>query len=154
MKSLVAVLALMLSLSAFAIEYPVKNFNYISDYDYRTEVLNSDKYVVMVFSSKECLERVIVDRSCFSFEKKLDYFIPKFSSKLKFVGFDIFFDNYQVSSEFRITKTPSVIIIKNNQIIKRFEPVARPYNPQTPPYYYSAQDELFKEVINELNKFN
>lgn len=155
MKSLLAVLVLMLSVSAFAVEYPVKNFKYISDFDYREEVLNSDKFVVMVFSSKECLERTITDRSCFLFEKKLDFYIPKFSSKLKFVGFDTYFDNYTVSSEFRITKTPTVIILKNNQIIKRFELAARTYNPQTPPYppyYYSPQDQLLTEVVNTLNQ--
>lgn len=153
MKSLLAVLALMLSVSAFAVDYPVKNFKFISDFDYREEVQDSDKFVVMVFSSKECLERTIVDRTCFMFEKKLDYFIPKLSNKLKFVGFDTYFDNYQVSSQFHITKNPTVIIIKNNQIIKRFEPVFRPYyNPQSQTPNLNYQDELLRDVLNTLQQ--
>ena len=151
MKYLLAALTFLLSLSAFAIEYPVKNYNYISDFDYRTEVSSSDKFNVLIFSSKECLERVVVSRECFQFERKLDYMIPKFSTKLKFIGFNTYFENYTVSSEFQITKTPTVIILKNNQIIKRFEPVYRPYNPQLPQgqIWY---DSMFTDVVNTLNQ--
>ena len=52
------------------------------------EVEQSDKYVVMIFSSRYCLERSIMDRGCFLFERKFDYYIPTLSEKIKVVGFN------------------------------------------------------------------
>lgn len=144
MKGVFTLIALCFAFSAwsFDVTYPVKNFKYISDWDYREEVQDSDKYVVMVFSSKSCLERTIIDRTCFLFEKKLDFFVPKFSSKVKVVAFNTYFENYTVASQFYVQNTPSVIIIKDNQIIKRFEPT----------YRMGWQDELLQEVVNVVSQ--
>lgn len=151
MKSLFTLLALCFAFSALAeVTYPVKNYSYISDWDYREEVEQSDKYVVMVFSSKNCLERVIIERNCFLFEKKLDYFIPSFSKNVKVVGFNTYFENYQIASQFYIQKTPTVIILKDNQIIERFESdYARPdvVNGRV-----GWEDELLKQVLNTVYK--
>lgn len=152
MKNLLALLALCFAYSAFSFDvtYPVKNYKYISDWDYRSEVQDSNKYVVMVFSSKNCLERITIERSCFLFEKKLDYFIPKFSSNIKLVGFNTFFENYQVASQFNVRKTPTVIIIKNNQIIQRLEGTY-----QRPDYTQgrlSWEDELLRETLEVVSQ--
>jgi len=149
MKGLLILLSLCFTFSAWSdLTYPVKNFKYISDWDYREEVQDSDKYVVMVFSSKSCLERVIIDRSCFMFEKKLDYFIPSFSSSVKVVGFNAYFENYTVVSQFNVQRMPTVIILKNNQIIKRFEATFN--QPDINNGRMGWQDELLKEVINTI----
>ncbi len=149
MKGLLILLSLCFTVSAWSdVTYPVKNFKYISDWDYREEVQDSDKYVVMVFSSKSCLERVVIDRSCFMFEKKLDYYIPSFSSKVKVVGFNAYFENYTVVSQFYVQKMPTVIILKNNQIIKRFE--ATFDQPDINNGRMGWQDELLKEVLNTI----
>ncbi len=149
MKGLLTLIALCFALSAWSdVTYPVKNFKYISDWDYQDEVQNSDKYVVMVFSSKSCLERINIDYSCFLFEKKLDYFIPNFSSKVKIVGFNTYFDNYSVVSQFNVQKTPSVIIIKDNQIIKRFESTYA--QPDINNGRLDWQDELLRDVLSTV----
>lgn len=153
MKCLFSILALCFAVSALAeVTYPVKNFKYISDWDYREEVQDSNKFVVMVFSSSSCLERINVDRSCLLFEKKLDYFIPAFSSKVKIVGFNTFFENYSVVSKLHITKIPTVIIIKNNQIIKRMEASYLPYDIMTARQGW--QDELLKEVVSTISQIH
>lgn len=151
MKKIIFLLTVLMSFSAMAeVVYPVKNFKYISDFDYREEVQDSDKFVVMIFSSKECLERVIVDRSCWLFEKKLDYFVPSFSPKVKLVGFNTYFENYSVVSQFHIQQRPTVIIIKDNQILKRIEPnFARP---DMTVGRLSWQDEMLKETIETIYK--
>lgn len=151
MKGLITLIALCFAFSAWSeVTYPVKNFKYISDWDYQEEVQNSDKYVVMVFSSKSCLERTIIDYSCFLFEKRLDYFIPGFSSKVKVVGFNTYFENYSVVSQFNVQNVPSVIIIKDNQIIKRFETSYE--QPDLNNGRLGWQDELLKEVLNTVNQ--
>lgn len=151
MKYIISLITLCFALSALAeVNYPVKNFKYISDWDYREEIQDSSKYVVMVFSSKSCLERINVDRSCFLFEKKLDYYIPGFSSKVKVVGFNTFFENYTVVSQFNISKMPTVIIMKNNQIIKRMEANYLPYDIMTGRQGW--QDELLKEVVSTVSQ--
>jgi hypothetical protein len=151
MKTIIFLLTILVSLSALAeVVYPVKNFKYISDFDYREEVQDSDKFVVMIFSSKECLERVIVDRSCWLFEKKLDYFVPSFSPKIKMVGFNTYFENYTVVSQFHIQKKPTVIIIKNNQILKRIEPNYA--LPDITVGRMNWQDELLKETVETIYK--
>jgi thioredoxin-related protein len=155
MKFIVTLLTVVFSMGAFASDpvYPVKNIRYISEFDYRTEVSDSDKYVVMVFSNDSCLERTIIDRSCWLFEKKLDYFVPKFSSKVKVIGFNTYFDNYRVAGDFNIKKDPTVVIINKGQIIKRFEPV---YNPQTVPGTINLgwQDQLLKEVLAVVSQIH
>jgi hypothetical protein len=151
MKGLLTLIAFCFAFSAWSdVTYPVKNFKYISDWDYRDEVQDSDKFVVMVFSSKSCLERSIIDRSCFMFEKKLDYFVPNFSSSVKVVAFNTYFENYSVVSQFQIQKIPTVIIIKNNQIIKRFE--ATYAQPDINNGRMGWQDELLKEVLNVVSQ--
>jgi hypothetical protein len=105
----------------------------------------------MVFSSDECLERVIVDRGCWQFERKLDYFVPKFSSKVKVVGFNTFFDNYSLVNDFHITKTPTVVIMINGKILKRFEPVYMQPNPYQIPRL-DWQDTLLKEVLEVVGQ--
>ena len=153
MKGLLTLIALCFAFSAWSdVTYPVKNFKYISDWDYREEVQDSDKYVVMVFSSKSCLERTIIDRSCFMFEKKLDYFVPKFSSSVKVVAFNTYFENYTVVSQFHIQKIPTVIIIKNNQIIKRFEPTYAQADINNGRMGW--QDELLKEFLSVLSQIH
>ena len=153
MKSLLTAIVLCFTFSAWSeVTYPVKNFKYISDWDYREEVQESDKYVVIVFSSKSCLERVVTDRSCFLFEKKLDYFVPKFSSNVKVVAFNTYFENYSVASQFFIEKSPTVIIIKNNQIIKRFDPTYAPADINIGRMGW--QDELLKEVLNTVSQIH
>lgn len=149
MKFLIMLLSVTFTLTALAdVVYPVKNFKYISDWDYREEVERSDKYVVMIFSSKDCLERTIVERSCFLFEKKLDYFVPTFSPKVKVVGFNTFFENYRIVSDFHINKVPSVIIIKDNKIIKRIEPSYQ--RPDLNQGRLGWQDELLKETVETV----
>ncbi|MBA2404792.1 MAG: hypothetical protein H0V66_08475 [Bdellovibrionales bacterium] len=152
MKGLFTLIALSFAFAAWSFEvtYPVKNIRYISDWDYREEVQNSDKWVVMVFSSKECLERTIIERSCFLFEKKLDYFVPKFSPKVKVVGFNTYFENYSVVSQFHVQKVPSVIIIKNNQIMKVIEPTYQQADINRGRMGW--QDELLKEVVETVQK--
>ena len=153
MKGLLTLITLCFAFSAWSdVTYPVKNFKYISDWDYREEVQDSDKYVVMVFSSKSCLERTIIDRSCFMFEKKLDYFVPKFSSSVKVVAFNTYFENYTVVSQFHIQKIPTVIIIKNNQIIKRFEPTYAQADINNGRMGW--QDELLKEFLSVLSQIH
>lgn len=153
MKSLLALLLLALSLNALSFDpvYPTKNIHYVSDRDYRTEVLDSDKYVVMVFSSDECLERTIIDRGCWQFERKLDYFVPKLSSKVKVIGFNTYFDNYSLVSDFNITKKPTVVIMINGKILKRFEPVYYQPNPNHVPRM-DWQDTLLKEVLDVVGQ--
>jgi thioredoxin-related protein len=142
-------LLLSFCLSAFAdVDYPVKNFNYVSDFDYREEVEIKDKYIVMVFSNKDCLERTIIDRSCWLFERKLDYFVPKFSPKIKVVGFNTFFENYQVASRFQVQKTPTVIILRNGQQLSRFEADYR-YGHWTEGNW---QDRLLKQVLDTVSQ--
>ena len=151
MKYLIILITLFFAFSALAnVTYPVKNFEYISDWDYREEVQDSNKFVVIVFSSKSCLERINIERNCFLFEKKLDYFIPGFSSKVKVVGFNTFFDNYTVASQFHITKTPTVILMKNNQIIKRMEASYLSYDIMNGRQGW--QDELLKEVLSTVSQ--
>jgi len=151
MKYIISLIAVFFVFSALAdVTYPVKNYKYISDWDYREEVQDSQKYVVLVFSSKNCLERINIDRSCFLFEKKLDYYIPGFSSKIKIVGFNTFFENYTVVSQFNITKIPTVIIMKNNQIIKRME--ATHLQADIMNGRLDWQDELLKEVVTTLSQ--
>lgn len=151
MKKMIVLLSALLSLSALAgVTYPVKNYKYISDFDYREEVQDSDKFVVMIFSSKDCLERTIVDRSCWLFEKKLDYFVPSFSPKVKLVGFNTYFENYTVVSQFHIRKSPTVIIIKDNQILKRIEPNYA--LPDMNAGRMNWQDELLKETVETIYK--
>jgi thioredoxin-related protein len=75
MKGLLILIAFLFVYSAwssvenFPVEYPVKNYPYITDFEYDREVRDSDQYILLVFSSKDCLERTIIDRSCFLFEK-------------------------------------------------------------------------------------
>jgi len=146
MKGLLTLIALCFAFSAWSdVTYPVKNFKYISDSDFRDEVQNSDKYVVMVFSSKSCLERINIDRSCFMFEKKLDYFVPSFSANVKVVAFNTFFENYNIMSQFQVFKIPSVILLKDNQILKRFEPAYDQTDGRL-----DWQDDLLKEVLNTV----
>ena len=153
MKAILCLLALIFAYSSFAsdVTYPVKNFKFISDWDYREEVQDSDKYVVMVFSSKECLERTIQDRSCFLFEKKLDYFVPKFSKNVKVVGFNTYFENYQVASQFNIRK-PTVIVIKNNKIIQRLEATYLPADWNQGRMGW--QDELLKATLDVVSRIH
>lgn len=153
MKALLCLLALCFAYSSLAndVTYPVKNFKYISDWDFQQEVQDSDKYVVMVFSSKACLERVVIDRTCFLYEKKLDYFIPKFSPSVKVVGFNTYFENYQTVSQFNV-RGPTVIILKNNKIIRRIEARVRPadWNQGR----MSWQDEFLKETLEVVSRIN
>jgi hypothetical protein len=153
MKSFIAALMLAISFNALSFDpvYPTKNIRYVNDRDYRTEVLDSDKYVVMVFSSDECLERTIIDRSCWLFERKLDYFVPKFSSKVKVIGFNTFFENYGMVRDFNIIKKPTVIIMINGKILKRFEPVFNQPNPNRIPRM-DWQDTLLKEVLDVVGQ--
>lgn len=149
MKGILILIAFLFAYSAWSdVNYPTKNYKYISDWDYRTEVEESDKYVIMVFSSKSCLERTIIDRSCFLFEKKLDYFVPRFSPLTKVVGFNTYFENYQIANQFQVRKTPSVIIMKNNFIIKRFEPTYE--RPDVMNGRLDWQDELLKQVLETV----
>jgi thioredoxin-related protein len=148
MKTIFLLLSFCLSALAADVEYPIKNFSYISDFDYREEVEIKDKYVVMVFSSKDCLERTIVDRSCWLFERKLDYFVPKFSPKVKVIGFNTFFENYQVASRFMVQKTPTVIILRNGQQLSRFEADYR-YGNWTEGNW---QDRLLKQVLDAVSQ--
>lgn len=151
MKGLITLIALCFAFTAWSdVTYPVKNFKYISDWDYTEEVQSSDKYVVMVFSSKSCLERINIDYSCFLFEKKLDYFIPGFSSKVKIVGFNTYFENYSVVSQFNVQHNPTIIIIKDNQILKRFESTYA--YPDLNNGRLGWQDELLKEVLDTVQK--
>ena len=153
MKKIIFLLTTLISFSAMSeVVYPVKNFKYISDFDYREEVQDSDKFVVMIFSSKECLERVIVDRDCFLFEKKLDYFVPSFSSKVKLVGFNTYFENDNIASQFHIQRRPTVIIIKDNQVLKRIEPYYA--LPDITVGRLNWQDELLKETIETIYKIH
>ncbi len=151
MKSFLLITASLLSFACWsAIEYPVKNYSYISDLDYQSEVQNSDKYVVMVFSSSYCLDRSIVDRSCFLFERKFDSFIPSFSSKVKIVGFNTYFENSYATQLFEITKNPTVIIFKDNLILKKMEASYAPTDVVNGRIYW--QDAFLKEVVNEVYK--
>lgn len=150
MKGLILAVSLVFSLGAFAsdVTYPVKNFKYFSELDFTNEVSESDKYVVMVFSSKECLERTARDPICFLFERKLDVFVPKFSPLVKVVAFNTYFDNYQLIQQFQISKNPTVIIIKNNRVLNRFEPKFR--QPDINNGRFAWQDELLREVTSTI----
>jgi thioredoxin-like negative regulator of GroEL len=86
------------------------------------------------------------------FEKKLDYFVPKFSSNVKVVAFNTYFENYSVVSQFQIQKIPTVIIIKNGQIIKRFEATYAPADINNGRLGW--QDELLKEVLNVVSQIH
>jgi thioredoxin-like negative regulator of GroEL len=142
MKSLIFIISLFFSLQSIAFEYPVKNFRFISEWDFHDEVERSDKYVVILFSSSACLERAIHHRSCFLFEKKLDHFIPSFSKQIKMVGVNTYFENYQLKNHFQITKTPVVIVLKNGQQIDRIEPdFARP------DYYRMSWENRFLQLV-------
>lgn len=142
MKILAFISTLLFSLASFAFEYPVKNFQYISDLDYHDEVESSEKYVVMIFSSRYCLERTIVDRSCFLFERKFDYYIPSFSDKIKIVGFNTYFENYQIVNQFMIRSNPTIIIMKNGQQIDRLEP-----DFQRPDYNRMSWEDRFLQLV-------
>lgn len=150
MKAAMTLLATLFSFTALAVDYPVKHIRYISDFDYREEVQESKQYVVMVFSSKQCLERSIVTRDCWLFEKKLDYFVPSFSSKVKMVGFNGYFENYSVISQFHINRYPTVIIMKDNQMIERIEPSY--LEPDMTQYRLGWQDEMLKTTVETIYK--
>ncbi len=154
MKVLIILASLLLGTQAYAIQiqYPVKNFKYLSESDYRVEVQDSKEYVLVVFSNNDCLERTIIDRSCFMFEKKLDYSLPSFSKKVKVVAFNTYFENYLIANDFNITHTPTVILLKNNQVLKRFEPTNA--LPDINNGRLSSQDELFKEVLKTVYQIN
>jgi hypothetical protein len=155
MKSLITAFLAFISLKALAFDpvYPVKNLRYISERDYRQEVLESDKYVVMVFSSDDCLERTIVERSCWLFEKKLDYYVPKFSSRVKVVGFNTYFENYIMVRDFHIKNRPTVVVMIKGQAIKRFEPVYQDARPYSVPYLH-WQDRLLKDVLSYVGSIH
>ena len=142
MKTLALLTCLLISMSAFAFEYPVKNFRYLSDSDYRNEVEQSDKYVVMIFSSRYCLERSIMDRGCFLFERKFDYYIPTLSEKIKVVGFNTYYENQQLIDQLMIRQTPVVIIMKNGHEIDRLAP-----DFQDPDYYQTSWEDRFLELV-------
>ena len=151
MKGLLTLIATCFAFTAWSgVSYPTIHYKYISDWDYREEVEQSDKFVVMVFSHNSCLERTIIDQTCFLFERKLDYFVPGFSSLVKVVGFNTNFENYHVISQFNVVKVPSVIIIKNNKIIKRMEPSFT--QPDITMGRLGWQDELLKDVLNTVNR--
>lgn len=151
MKSILVLAALSFSFATWSsIEYPVKNYKYLSDSDFQTEVQNSEKYVVMVFSSSYCLDRSIVDRSCFLFERKFDALAPSFSSKVKIVGFNTYFENSYVSQLFQITQNPTVIIFKDNLILKKLEATYEPTDVVNGRIYW--QDAFLRDVINEVYK--
>ena len=151
MKSFLLFMALSFSFASWsAVEYPVKNYSYLSDLDYQSEVQTSDKYIVMVFSSNYCLNRSIVDRSCFLFERKFDAFIPSFSSKVKIVGFNTYFENNYVSQLFQITNTPTVIIFKDNLMLKKMEATYAPIDLVIGRINW--QDAFLQEVVNEVYK--
>lgn len=150
MKGLLILAAMFFAYAAWSNDiYPVKNYKYISDWNYREEVEDSKQYVVLVFSSKECLERTIVERQCFLFEKKFDYFIPQLSSKLKVVGFNTYFENHQVVSQFNV-KNQAVILMKDGKILKRIEPDFRRPDVVTG----SWQDRLLKETLDTLRQIH
>ena len=153
MKALLTAVLIAFGLNALAADpfYPVNNIRYVSDRDYRTEVLDSDKYVVMVFSSDDCLDPTIIERARWRFEKKMDYFVPNFSTKVKVIGFNTYFENYLIAGDFHITKTPTVIIMFKGQIIKRFEPVYNPANPNRIPQM-DWQDVLLQDVLNVVGQ--
>ncbi len=142
MKTLTLLTGLLISISAFAFEYPVKNFYYITDSDYTDEVEQSDKFVVMIFSSRYCLDRTIMDRSCFLFERKLDYYIPSFSEKIKVIGINTYFENQQLVDQLMIRQTPVVIIMKNGLEIDRLAP-----DFQGPDYYQTSWEDRFLELL-------
>jgi thioredoxin-related protein len=154
MKGLLILIAFLFVYSAwssvenFPVEYPVKNYQYITDFEYDREVRESDQYILLVFSSKDCLERTIIDRSCFLFEKKLDYFIPSFSPRIKVVGFNTYFENYQTTTYFQIHARPTVILLKNNSELKRME--ATHLRPDVVNGRLDWTDELLKEVLETV----
>ncbi len=145
MKQLLTLIAFAFALQAFGVTYPIKNYSYISDADSNREVEESDQYVVMVFSDSNCLNRSVRERDCFLFERKLDAYVPTFSSLVKVVGFNTYFENYQMVSDFLIHVKPTVILIKDNQVIKRLEATYRrpDYSQPTPGW----QDELLRQTI-------
>ena len=154
MKGFLILLAMLFAYSSWSAEvtYPTKNYKYISDWDYRTEVQDSDKFVLLVFSNNSCLEWTIPDRSCFLFERKLDYFIPGFSPAIKVIGFNTYFENYQVVSQFQIQKVPTVILMKNNSILRRME--ASYELPDVNRGRMGWQDELLKQVLETVRQIH
>ncbi len=140
MKILMLILLSLVSLAALAVEYPVKNIRYLSTDDYLREVQNSDQYIVMVFSSQECLERIVPERNCWLFERRLDAFTPSFSSKFKVIGFNTYYENYSLVAFFNLVFFPTVIIMKDNYILERLEP-------QT---HFGWQDELLKRTLEAV----
>lgn len=152
MKGLLVLASLFMTTLAFGreVSYPVKNFKYLSENDYRTEVQESSKYVLIVFSSKECLERTIIEPSCFMFEKKLDAYTPSFSSQVKVVAFNTYFDNYLLTRDFDAFKAPMAILIQNNQILERFEPTYA--QPDLNMGRLGWQDELLRDVLKSVSQ--
>ena len=150
MKILMVILSSLFCFTVSAVDYPVKNIRYITEFDYREEVQESEQYVVLVFSSKECLERTIPDRNCWLFEKKLDYFVPSFSSKVKVVGLNTYFENYSLVSQFHLQKYPTIIILTDNYILDRFEPNF--VLPDLNQNRLSWQDELLKKTVEAIYK--
>ena len=154
MKGFLILLAFLFVYSAWSksvsslVEYPVKNYTYMTDFDYQREVQDAQDYVLLVFSSNNCLEGTIIDRSCFLFEKKLDYFIPSFSPRIKVVGFNTYFENYQTTSMFHIQVRPTVILMRNNSILKRME--AKHLKPDITIGRLGWTDELLKEVLETV----
>ncbi len=155
MKNIAFAFALLFSSLSFATpDFPLKNIKVLTEWDYATQIQNSNQVTAIIFSSSACLERVTMDNNCLLFERRMDYVAPKFS-KVKLVVFNTYFENYRLKNEFNITKIPTVILMKDGKILKRLEPdfsIGIPAGRSTlsNPYALSWSEVLFKKTTDLL----
>ncbi len=142
---------LFIALNAFSKDYPVKNFQYIDEYDFSSH-LNSNKIVAVVFSNSSCLERTYPDRSCMLFERKFDYFVPSFANKVKVIAADLYFQNYSLPQMYQISMLPTVVLFIDGFEVAREEANIRIFDFNT--IQLNWEDDLLNRSLQMINKIN
>ncbi len=131
--------------------FPVDHIKYIDGYSFEDEVEMAKGKVVVIFSNGSCLWTSYPARSCFLFEKRIDFFGKQIKSRgYKLIGIDVGFRNIEVFQRYSLTSKPSVIIFNKGYEVERFEP--RYSQQDRAPYVLSWQDDLTKRVIDFLQK--
>ena len=111
-------LAFLFSFSLFANEYVFENITALDNFDYESVVFEDDKKVILIMNYGNCMGS---SRSCYSYEKKIDYLAPQIKAR----GFEIY--NLDVSfhlshQRYNIQKLPAVLFIQNGSLVTILEP--------------------------------
>jgi hypothetical protein len=111
---------------------PVHNFPYIDLFDYRAEVEDSDRPVVLIISSAACLRGGFVSRSCMLTERRIDqHFVPKIAHRIKTVGVLVDHGIPRLPYHLQVTRFPTVFMMYRGMVLDKVEPVPTPRDPVT-----------------------